>query len=79
MSFRNAQAAYRFAFPNRVCSACERRGGGDPEAGLDNVTVEWGVEICGHCTRAFHAQLNMGALMRQWAADRRRSLEVTKP
>lgn len=61
----------RPAFPDRTCEACGRRGGGDPELGLDNVVVSFGHELCGHCSRDFHASLDFGALIEAWVAQRR--------
>lgn len=42
-------------FPERECEACGRRGGGNPEKGLDNVLVHHKHQLCGHCVHAFEA------------------------
>jgi hypothetical protein len=34
---------------DRVCEVCSRKGGGDPERGLDNVVIWHGHQLCGYC------------------------------
>lgn len=46
MSYRGS--GEKAVFPDRECEACGRKGGGDPDAGLDNVVLHGAVQLCGH-------------------------------
>lgn len=57
------------AFPERTCERCGRRGGGRPNAGMENVGVVYdGLQLCGHCTKAMDSALfdMLPQLAREW-------------
>lgn len=56
MSYRGAEKEKpQDPFPDRLCEVCGRKGGGNPNKGLDNVSVFMKHQLCGHCSQDFYS------------------------